>query len=55
MPKGLYNEIILKETRSITMNIFRKKKILLKSFVKIELSYIFTINMVSAAENCKER
>ena len=38
---------IFKETRSVTMNIFRKK-ILLKSFVKIELSYVFTINMFSA-------
>ena len=33
------------------MNIFPKKKyFLFKSFVKIELSYIFTINMVSTAE-----
>ena len=42
----------IKETRSVTMNIFRKKYFLFKSFVKIELSYIFTINMVSTAENC---
>ena len=46
----------VKETRSVTMNIFRKKYFLFKSFVKIESSYIFTINMVStAAENCKEK
>ena len=46
----------LKEARSVTMNIFSKKKyFLFKSFVKIELSYSFTINMVSTAENCKER
>ena len=46
----------IKETRSVTMNIFRKKKyFLFKSFVKIELSYIFTINIVSTAENCKEK
>ena len=45
----------LKETRSVSMNIFRKKYFLFKSFVKIELSYIFTINMVSTAENCKEK
>ena len=38
-----------------TMNIFRKKYFLFKSFVKKELSYIFTINMVSTAENCKEK
>ena len=38
----------IKKTRFVTMNIFRKKN-LFKSFVKIELSYIFTINMVSTA------
>ena len=38
------------------MNIFRKKKILFKSYVKrIELSYGFTINMFSTAENCMEK
>ena len=37
------------------MNIFRKKYFLFKSFDKIELSYIFIINMVSTAENCKEK
>ena len=36
------------------MNIFRKKYFLFKSFVKIELSYVFTINMYSTAENCME-
>ena len=43
----------LKETRSVTMNIFRKKtSFLFKSFVKIELSYVFTItcNMFSTAK-----
>ena len=45
-----------KETRSVTMSIFRKKKsFLFKSFVKIELSYVFTINMFSTAENCMEK
>ena len=29
-----------KETRSVTMNIFRKKSFLFKSFVKIESSYV---------------
>ena len=38
------------------MNFFSKKKsFLLKSFDKIELSYVFTINMFSAAENCMEK
>ena len=40
----------LKETRSVTMNIFRKK-----SFVKIELSYVFTINIIITVENCMEK
>ena len=46
---------VLKETRSVTMNIFWKKKFPFKSFVKIELSYVFTINMFSTAENCIEK
>ena len=32
-----------------------KKSFLFKSFVKIELSYVFTINMFSTAENCMEK
>ena len=36
------------------MNIFRKKNIF-KSFVKIEFSYVFTINMFSTSENCMEK
>ena len=32
------------------MNIFRKKKIRLKSFVKVELSYVFTINLFTIDE-----
>ena len=36
------------------MIIFRKK-ILFKSFVKIEFSYVFTINMFSTAENGMEK
>ena len=34
------------------MNIFRFFYFLFKSFVKKELSYVFTINMFSTAENC---
>ena len=45
----------LKETKSVTMNIFRKRTILFKSFVKIELSYVFTINMLSTTESCIEQ
>ena len=45
---------MFKETRSVTMNIFREKN-LFKSFVKIELSYVFTINMFSTTENCIEK
>ena len=45
----------IKETRSVTMNIFRKKYFLFKSFVKIELSYVFTINIFSKAESFMEQ
>ena len=37
------------------MNIFRKNYFLLKSIVKIELSYVFKINLFSTAENCMEK
>ena len=38
--------ILLEETGSVTMNIFGKKKyFLFKSFVKVELTFVFTINM----------
>ena len=40
---------------SVTMDIFRKKYFLFKSFVKVELSYVFTIKMFSTAENCMEK
>ena len=47
---------LFKESRSVTMNIFRKKKyFLFKSFVKIVLSYVFTINMFSTAESFLEQ
>ena len=42
----------LKAAYSVTMNIFQKKYFLFKSFVKVELSYVFTIKMFSTAENC---
>ena len=51
-----FDDFCIKETWSVTMNIFRKKKyFLLKSLVKIELSYVFKINMFSTAENCMEK
>ena len=37
------------------MNFFFEKKNLFNSFVKIEFSYIFTFNMVSTAEICKDK
>ena len=43
----------LKETKSATMNIFRFF-FLFKSFVKVELSYVFTKNLFTVAENCTE-
>ena len=44
-----------KAAYSVTMNIFRKFLFSFKSFVKVELSYVFTIKMFSTAENCMEK
>ena len=45
----------LKEAKSATMNIFRKKKhFLFKSFVKVEISYVFTINLFTIAETARK-
>ena len=44
---------VVKETKSATMNIFQFF-FLFKSFVKVELSYVFTINMFTIGENCTE-
>ena len=46
---------LFKAAYSVTMNIFRKNYFLFKSFVKVELSYVFTIKMFSTAENCMEK
>ena len=46
---------IVKETKSATMNIFQNFYFLFKSFVKVELSYVFTINLFTIAENCTEK
>ena len=46
----------LKETKSATMNIFRFFfYFIFKSFVKVELSYVFTINLFTIAENSSEK
>ena len=46
----------IKAAYSVTMNIFLKIFLFLfKSFVKVELSYVFTIKMFSTAENCMEK
>ena len=44
-----------KDTKSATMNIFRIFYFVFKSFVKVELSYVFTINLFTIAENCTEK
>ena len=49
------SNIVLKAAYSVTMNIFQKKYFLFKSFVKVELNYVFTIKMFSTAENCMEK
>ena len=46
---------LLKETKSAIMNIFRFFYFLFKSFVKVELSYVFTKNLFTIAENCTEK
>ena len=45
----------VKETQSATLNIFRFFYFLFKSFVKVELSYVSTINLFTMAENCTEK
>ena len=45
----------LKETKSATMNIFDFFYFLFKSFIKVKLSYVFTINLFTIAENCTEK
>ena len=48
--------ILLKETKSATMNSFRFFfYFIFKSFVKVELSYVFTINLFTIAEDCTEK
>ena len=42
----------LKETKSATMNVFRFFYFLFNSFVKVELGYVFTINLFTIIENC---
>ena len=37
------------------LTFFEKKYCLFKSIVKVELSYVFTINMFAMAENCMEK
>ena len=45
----------IKETKSALMNIFLFFYFIFKSFVKVDLSYAFTINMFTIAENCTEK
>ena len=52
---GLRLESKVKETKSATMNIFRFFLFLFKSFVKGELSNVFTINLFTIAENRTEK
>ena len=51
----LFSAFCLKAAYSVTMNIFRKILFFFKSFVKAELSYVFTINLFTRAENCTEK
>ena len=50
------NSPFLKRLSLQLRTFFEKKKILLKMvFVKVELSYVFTINLFTIAENCMEK
>ena len=51
----MFGGALFKETKSATMNIFRVFFFLFKSFVKVELSYVFTIKLFTIAENCTEK
>ena len=51
----LLTQKLLKETKSATINIFRIFCFLFKTFVKVELSYVFTISLFTIAENCTEK
>ena len=51
----LQADCVVKAAYSVTMNIFRKFYFLFKSFVKVELGYVFTIKMLSTAENGMEK
>ena len=44
-----------KETKSATMNIFRKKIFPKNGVCKVELSHVFSINLFTIAENCMEK
>ena len=52
---GFQDRLLLKAAYSATMNIFRKKYFLFKSFVKVEKSYVVTTNLISTAENSMEK
>ena len=45
----------IKETKSATLNIFDIFYFLFKLFVKVVFSYVFIINMFTAAKNCMEK
>ena len=46
---------MFKAAYSVTINIFRKFLFSFKSFVQVELSYVFTIKIFSTAEHCMEK
>ena len=53
--KSCSSRDFFKETKPATMNFFRIFYFLFKSFVKVEFSYIFKINLFTRAENCTEK
>ena len=58
VPKAKHTDDNLKETKSATLQLstfFEFFYFLFKSFVEVELSYVFTINLFTIAENCTEK
>ena len=55
-PSSIIKEAeFVKETRSAIMNIFQKQNLFLNHLQKIGLSYVFTMNAFSTAENCMKK
>ena len=52
--KYIWKYCILKRLSLQLWTFFEKTYFLFKSFLEVELSYVFTINLFTLAENCME-